>query len=71
MTADRILSQHGNVIAAEFRPRSLELDVTFQSETLFQDSAVMLLRTTASLEGKPILVTHFLGDLATGLVVQL
>jgi hypothetical protein len=68
----RILSQHDNVIAADFRPRtSLDITVTFKTETLYADGTVMLLRTTASIGDKPFLVTHILGDLATGAIVQL
>lgn len=71
MTA-RILSHHGNVIAADFRPRaSLELTITFKSETLYCDGSVMLLRTTALFCDRPLAVVHHLGDLATGAVVQL
>jgi len=68
----RILSRHGNVIAADFRPRaSLDLTVTFTSETLYHDGLVMLLRTTAKLGDTPLATLHFLGDLATGHIVQL
>lgn len=72
MTAERIRSQHGNVIAADFRPRpSLDITVTFKSETLYHDGAVMLTRTTTFLGDKPLGVMHFAADLATGHVVQL
>ena len=69
---DRIRSQHGNVIAADFKPRSsLEIKLSFKSETLYQDDAVMLTRTTALIDGKPLAVMHFVGDFATGHIVQL
>lgn len=61
----RILSQHGNVIAADFRPR-FSIDVTFTTETLYQDDRVMLTRTTALLDDRPLAVLHVMGDLATG-----
>lgn len=68
----RILSQHGNVIAADFKPRaSLDLTVNIKAETLYCDGLAVLLRTVASFEGKPIAVIHFLSDLTTGRVVQL
>lgn len=64
---NRILSQHGNVIAADFRPdRLADLTVTFTSETLYCDDHVILTRITATMGGKPIIVLHFAGDLATG-----
>jgi hypothetical protein len=68
----RIRSHHGNVIAADFRPHTAsDLTVTIKTETLYADGLVMLTRTTASFADKPILVTHFAGDLATGHLVQL
>ena len=62
---DRIRSQTGNVIAADFRPHD-PLTVTLTTETLYCDGHVTLLRTTAAIGGKPIATTHVLGDLATG-----
>ncbi len=71
MTA-RVLSQHGNVIAADFRPRaSLEIPIRVQSEVLYRDDRVMLTRTTAYLGDKPCFVAHFLGDLETGAIINL
>lgn len=61
----RILSQHGNVIAADFRPK-LTIDITFKTETLYQDDRVLVTRTTALLDAKPLAVLHIMGDLATG-----
>lgn len=68
----RILAQHGNVIAADFRPRlPLDLSIAFKSETLYLDSEVLLLRTTVLFGTRPLGVLHFLSDLATGHIVQL
>jgi hypothetical protein len=68
----RVLSQHGNVIAADFKKNaSLDTAVNFKSETLYCDGSVILTRITALSDDRPILVTHFLGDLATGTIVQL
>ena len=68
----RIHSQHGNVIAADFRPNGhVDLAVNFKSETLYCDEQVMIFRTTALLGDKPIVTIHHLGDLATGNIVQL
>lgn len=68
----RILSQQGNVIAADFRPStSTSITVTLETETLYADDKIALVRTTGSIDGKPVLMTHILGDLATGHIVQL
>lgn len=66
----RILSQHGNVIAADFRPR-LSIDIILRHETLYFDDHVMLTRTTALLGDRPLCVLHFLGDLDTGHIATL
>ena len=72
MTADRIRSRHGNVIAADFRPRtSAQIAVTLTTETLYHDGHVTLLSTTAAIGGTPIATTHVLGDLATGQATSL
>lgn len=65
---DRILSQHGNVIAADFKPTSPSLDLTvaLASEVIYCDGHVTLIRTVGSIDGKPVFVIHTLGDLATG-----
>ena len=69
----RILSQHGNVIAADFKLRtSSELVITLKTETLFIDGFITLIRVTTVFEGKPIgSPQHILGDLTTGHIVQL
>jgi hypothetical protein len=69
----RIISQHGNVIAADFRPRaSLDLTVTFKRETPYADDSVMLLRLTTLLDGKPFGdAMHFAADQRTGRIVML
>lgn len=70
--SDRILSRHGNVIAADFRrDRLADLSITLASETLFCDGHVMLTRTTASMGGQPVAVMHFTGNLETGHIVNL
>ena len=70
----RILSQHGNVIAADFRPRAWweELTVNIKTETLFCDSHITLIRVTTSFAGEPFgEPQHILGNLATGQIVNL
>ncbi len=63
----RVLSQHGNVIAADFCRRSLDISVDIKTEIVHQDEEVVLLRATISMAGKPIIPTqHFLFSLATG-----
>ncbi len=70
--SDRIRSQHGNVIAADFRPHAtLDASVEIRNEVLYRDDRVMLTRLTALLGGKPSYVTHFLGDLETGALINL
>jgi hypothetical protein len=72
LTVSRILSQHGNVIAADFRPRtSLDLTISLKADILYADEAILVMRYTATLGKEPIMVTHFIGDIATGNVVQL
>lgn len=68
----RILSQTGNVIAADFRPRldGMTITLKFKSEMLYRDDAIMVTRTTALLEDRPIMVMNFLGDLKTGTIVH-
>lgn len=67
---NRILSQSGNVIAADFRP-SLDIDLDIQSEVIYCDDAIMVTRTTATIAGEPFMVVHFMGDLVTGHVIHL
>lgn len=71
MPVDRVRSRHGNVIAADFRRRGPDLTVTFETETLYRDPAVVLTRTTARLGPARLAAVHFLGDLATGAVTHL
>ncbi|WP_152051816.1 hypothetical protein [Tautonia marina] len=70
---DRIRSQHGNVIAADFRPRVGEITVgiEFRSETLYCDDHIILTRATAFMDGEVIAVMHFAGNLQTGTIVTL
>ena len=71
MTA-RILSQHGNVIAADFRPRAtFTVSLSCKTENLYEDDHILLTRTTASIDGKPLTVLHLAGNKATGHIVQL
>jgi len=50
-----VVSQHGNVIAADFR-QSIELRI--KSEVLYLDHAVCLIRVTILFDGKPIGIEH-------------
>lgn len=69
---NRILSQHGNVIAADFRKKaSLDITVTLTTETLYIDDHIILTRTTGSIGGKPAMCLHFLANLATGQITTL
>lgn len=71
MTA-RILSRHGNVIAADFRPRRLaDISVRMTTETLYCDGHVTLIRATVQIGDEPPSRTHILGDIAIGHIVQL
>ena len=72
MTTNRILSTHGNVIAADFRPRAV-LTVTLgcKTEILYEDAHVMLTRTTVLMDGRATDPVHLAGDKATGRIVQL
>lgn len=69
----RILSQHSNVIAAEFRRRvNLTVEVTF--DTLYQDDRVRLYCSRFSYGGQPVPTLppdYFLADLRTGKVQTL
>src|SRR5262249_54846879 len=66
----RILAEHGNVIAVDFRPHASP-GLSIRSEILYRDDAVMLTRTTGTLGDEPILVMHFMGDLKTGRITNL
>ena len=68
----RILSEHGNVIAADFRPRvELTVDIGCKTEILYEDDHVMVTRTTATIGGRPAMTLHLAGNKATGHIVQL
>ena len=67
----RILSRHGNVIAAEFRPASPDLTINIKSEILYQDGSVLLMRTTALIDDQTTATLHFLADMKTGSIVHL
>lgn len=51
----RVKAQHGNVIAADFRPT---LDLKVSTTVLYMDEAVALLRFSFALDGKPIGTHH-------------
>ena len=69
---DRIRSQHGNVIAADFRPSNeYGLSLTLRTTVLYQDASVVLVRTAITDRDRPVAVSHVLGDLATGHVTTL
>ena len=68
----RIISQSGNVIAADFKPRaSLDLTVDIRCETLYCDALVTLILVTLTFGGKPYCAQHILGNLATGQIATL
>ncbi len=56
MTA-RVLSQHGNVIAADFRPRD-RLTVEIKTEILYIDRLVCLMRFSLYYQGRLISTEH-------------
>lgn len=58
----RILSQHGNVIAADFRPK---VNVHVKTQILYADELVYLARFTLLLEGRVIAVEHVTGKTPT------
>ena len=68
MRNSRILSQHGNVIAADFRPKaSLNISVDIKTEVVHRDEDVVLIKAAFFIGGKPFLPTqHYLFSLATG-----
>lgn len=66
----RILSRHGNVIAADFRKRA-KITLRISSEILYRDEHVMLTRSTAYAGEKPVMVIHFVGDFKTGEVTKI
>lgn len=70
---NRVVSQHGNVIAADFRPRRAldELHVTFQTDILCDDEHVLITRTTTTFAGERVAVLHLAFNKATGRVAQL
>lgn len=70
---DRIRSQHGNVIAADFRSRASpdELYVTFKTDILCDDDHFLITRTTTTLAGEPVAVLHLAFNKATCRITQL
>lgn len=67
MTTDRIRSQHGNVIAADFGPRKRvgPIEIPVSVETLYADELTILLRCRIGDH-----VWHMLGDAVTGKVIS-
>ena len=59
----RVLSQHGNVIAANFRPRAT-LDLQIKPEVLYCDGLVCLTRYSLILDGKIQSVEHVMAQLS-------
>lgn len=57
----RVLSQHGNVIAADFGNRNALL--TISQQILYHDGQVCLFRVTYAMPGKPDIVQHVTLDL--------
>lgn len=71
---NRVLSRHGNVIAADFRPRqTFDLGIQMSSTVLHQDERVLVMRYDFSVAGTPMpaLTQHFMADLTTGRIVHL
>jgi hypothetical protein len=66
-----ILSQHGNVIAADFRQKPSEEGYTIDAEKLYEDESLLLMRYTAKHNGKPLMVAHYAANLATGHITNL
>ena len=58
----RILSEHGNVVAVDFRPRP-SLNIKLKTEILYADDLVGLARVTYEIDGKPGGIQHFMVDL--------
>jgi hypothetical protein len=56
----RILAQDGNVIQADFRKQSA---FSFQTQILFCDPAVVLMRITYFCNGEPVALQHLTVDL--------
>ena len=57
----RILSQSGNVIAADFTPREFDpasIEIEIRSEVLYCDELVCLMRFHLLLDGTPFTVEH-------------
>ena len=59
----RILSQDGNVIAADFRTRPLQVTISATAETLYTDDLVTLTRITYRVNGAPSAIQHVMTDL--------
>jgi len=56
---NRILATHGNVIAADFRPRAADaVEIAVQSEILYCDHLVCLLRFRLLFQGRVIATEH-------------
>ena len=70
----RILSRHGNVIAADFRPRAanaIAVNLGCNTEILYEDAHVMMTRTTVILDGVATGHITLAGNKTTGHIVQL
>lgn len=62
----RITSCDGNVIAADFRPQlKFNLAITFDTQVLYADAAVCLIRITYRLNGEILGVQHVTAESTT------
>lgn len=69
---NRVLSQHGNVVAVDFR-KARDITVTIKTEILYADASAILARVSFSHDGKAIDALppqHLLADLSTGKVIS-
>jgi hypothetical protein len=65
MTQPKGYIQHGNVIAADFRPTGVSLGLAVGVDTIYADDNIVVLRCTVGGQ-----VWHMLGDIATGNVIS-
>jgi hypothetical protein len=67
----RIIGSDGNVIAADFRPKTDLLTVQIKTETLYYDDRILVTRATATVGGQIVVIRHLLADIHTGAIVTL
>ena len=69
---NRVVSQDGNVIAADFgRKNEFGIALTIDTDILYHDDSVVLIRSVISDNGRFICAFHILGDLITGRIINL